>query len=73
MAVDLGYDESGDGDALIVSMQIGLTEKVRRMNKAPLFFGSGRMAHSDPGSTFVLRRTRPLVQCHCRVRLIIIF
>jgi hypothetical protein len=35
MAVDLGYDESGEvgGDVLVVSMQIGRTEKVRRLNK----------------------------------------
>jgi hypothetical protein len=35
MAVDLGYDESGEvgGDVLVVSMQVGFTEKVRRMNK----------------------------------------
>lgn len=35
MAVDLGYDESGegDGDILVVSMQLGLTERVWRMNK----------------------------------------
>lgn len=35
MAVDLGYDESGEvgGDILVVSMQIGLTEKIRRLNK----------------------------------------
>jgi hypothetical protein len=35
MAVDLGYDESGEtgGDTLIVSMQLGITKNVRRMTK----------------------------------------
>jgi len=33
MAVDLAYDASGEGDVLLVSMQIGMTEKAKRMKK----------------------------------------
>jgi len=33
MAVDLGYDESGSGDVLIVSAQGGVSEQVRGMNR----------------------------------------
>lgn len=33
MAVDLGYDESGEGDVLLVSMQVGATKKAKRMKK----------------------------------------
>jgi hypothetical protein len=33
MAVDLAYDESGEGDVLLVSMQIGMTQKAKRMKK----------------------------------------
>ena len=33
MIVDLGYDESGEGDVLLVSMQVGLNKKNKRMKK----------------------------------------
>ena len=33
MAVDLGYDEGGAGDILLVSMQLGMTDKSKRMKK----------------------------------------
>lgn len=33
MAVDLGFDESGEGDVLLVSMQIGSAKKNKRMKK----------------------------------------
>jgi hypothetical protein len=32
-AVDVAFDESGEGDVLLVSMQIGMTEKAKRMKK----------------------------------------
>src|SRR5438477_1281775 len=34
MAVDLGVDEGGDGDTLLVSVQIGITEQARRMRRS---------------------------------------
>jgi hypothetical protein len=33
MAVDLAYDESGEGDVLLVSMQIGMTATL--LNNGP--------------------------------------
>ena len=33
MAFDLGYDESGSGDRLLVSVQVGVTEQARRLKK----------------------------------------
>lgn len=33
MAVELGFDESGEGDVLLVSMQVGSSDKAKRMKK----------------------------------------
>lgn len=33
MAVDLGFDESGDGDILLVSMQLGIIEQAKRLKR----------------------------------------
>ncbi len=33
MAVDLGYDESGSGDILIVSVQVAVTEQARKLKR----------------------------------------
>jgi hypothetical protein len=33
MAIDLGYDESGSGDTLLVSMQLGITEQAKRLKR----------------------------------------
>lgn len=33
MAVDLGYDESGSGDILIVSVQVAITEQARKLKR----------------------------------------
>jgi hypothetical protein len=34
MAVDLGYDEGGNGDVLLVSVQVGVTQKARKLKTA---------------------------------------
>lgn len=33
MAFDLGYDEGGAGDTLLVSVQIALTEQARKLKR----------------------------------------
>jgi hypothetical protein len=33
MAVDLGFDESGSGDTLLVSVQVGVTEQAKKLKK----------------------------------------
>jgi len=33
MAVDLGFDESGSGDTLLVSVQVGITEQAKKLKK----------------------------------------
>ena len=33
MAFDLGYDESGSGDILIVSVQVAITEQARKLKR----------------------------------------
>lgn len=33
MAIDLGYDESGSGDTLLVSMQLGVTEQAKKLKR----------------------------------------
>jgi hypothetical protein len=33
MAIDLGYDESGSEDTLLVSMQLGVTEQAKRLKR----------------------------------------
>ena len=33
MAIDLGYDESGSGDTLLVSMQLGVTDQAKKLRR----------------------------------------
>jgi hypothetical protein len=33
VAVDLGYDESGAGDILLVSVQVGITEQAKKLKR----------------------------------------
>jgi hypothetical protein len=33
MAIDLGYDESGSGDTLLVSVQLGVTEQAKKLKR----------------------------------------
>jgi hypothetical protein len=34
VTVDLGYDESGAGDILLVSVQVGITEQAKKLKRA---------------------------------------
>jgi hypothetical protein len=33
MAIDLGYDEGGSGDDLLVSVQVGITQQARKLKR----------------------------------------
>jgi hypothetical protein len=33
MAIDLGYDESGSDDTLLVSVQLGITEQAKKLKR----------------------------------------